>query len=89
MTNFYKLLLSFPVLVMSCSSGLNVIAYKGNPVKQRVERKVVKNGKDMVEGLYTNDPRFAQMTCFMPDSMKRFQELYNRAKKAGVKVDDL
>jgi hypothetical protein len=79
-------MLVLPVLMLSCAGGLNVASYRGNPTKQRVERDI---GGGKKEGLYTNDGRFKGMQCFFDHDVKKFQELYNRAIKAGVKVDDL
>ena len=89
MKNLSKYLM-LPLLVVACGSGLSISVYRGNHEKASIERKVRdKNGRAGVQFVPANDPRFDQFQCLADSEMWKVQELYNRAKRAGVKTDDL
>lgn len=81
--------LVLPLVIAACGSGLSISVYRGNHVSQRIERKVKVNGRTGTQYVNSNDPRFSQFQCLHDGEMWKVQELYNRAKKAGVKMDDL
>lgn len=78
-----------PLLVAACGSGLNVSVYRGNHQSQRIERKVKVDGRTGWQFVNSNDSRFSKFQCLHDSEMWKVQELYNRAKRAGVKMDDL
>lgn len=89
MKNLSKYLI-LPLLVVACGSGLSVSIYRGNSAKSRIERKVKDDkGRTGTQFVPANDPRFDAFQCLSDSEMWKIQELYNRAKRAGVKMDDL
>lgn len=80
-----------PLILMACGSGLNISVYTGNHNKQRLERKVKdpKSGRTGIQYVNCSDPKFSQFKALHDGEMWKVNELYQRAKKAGVKMDDL
>lgn len=79
------------LILIACGSGLNISVYRGNHEKQRIERKVKdpKSGRTGTQFVNSNDKRFSEFQCLHDGEMWKVNELYQRAKKAGVKMDDL
>lgn len=78
-----------PLILVACGSGLNVAIYRGDHTQERIERKVSVDGRTGWQFVNSSDKRFSEFQCLHDSEMWKVQELYNRAKKAGVKMDDL
>lgn len=86
-----NILLFILLLVGACGSGLSIYVYRGNHHTERLERKVKdpKTGRTGTQFIRPDSTVFSEMQCLHDSEMWKVQELYNRAKKAGVKMDDL
>lgn len=81
--------LILPLLLSACGSGLNIAVWRGDHKREILQRKVVVDKKETFQWFYVSDPYFSNMQCVHDSEMDKINKLYQRAKKAGVKMDDL
>lgn len=74
------------LVLTSCGSGLNIAVWKGDHKRQIVKRQLNNGQWQWVE---TSHPYFSHMQCLSDSEMWKIKELYQRARRAGVKLDDL
>lgn len=82
------MLVTFVALV-SCGSGLNISVWQGDHRAQEITRRVVVDGRKGTQKVSTSNPYFSQLQCIANSDMWKIKELYQRARRAGVQMDDL
>lgn len=76
------------VLFFGCASnGLDIAVFRGNHLKQRLERQVTVDGKKKFEVIYPTDPVFSDMQAVHITDLQKMQRFYNACIRAGVKPE--
>jgi hypothetical protein len=74
------------VFFACASKGLDIAVFRGNHEKQRIQRQVQVDGKQMLEVILASDPVFSEFQCVHKYDLQQLQKYYNTCKQAGVEI---